>query len=272
VTTPRLPSDAIVIQSTKNPWVQSVVRLHKSSVRCEKKRFLIEGENLVSEGIRCGWPLDSIVATQKWLETSADWFRQLDSRTPQYLVSDQVMKVMATTESPDGILAVARFRDPHPEQSERPSLGLALDGLQDPGNLGTLLRSAVACGADSLVLGDGSVDPYNAKVLRSTAGQWFRMPPQQVSLDAWIKANRKNGAQVLAASMGGKSFWEWDLQGPTIFVLGNEGSGVSKQVLDQCDGVVSVPMKHNVESLNVAMTGTLLLYETVRQRNQLPRS
>jgi tRNA G18 (ribose-2'-O)-methylase SpoU len=98
------------------------------------------------------------------------------------------------------------------------------------------------------------------------------MPPQQVSLDAWIKANRKNGAQVLAASMGGKSFWEWDLQGPTIFVRGNEGSGVSKQVLDQCDGVVSVPMKHNVESLNVAMTGTLLLYETVRQRNQLPRS
>jgi TrmH family RNA methyltransferase len=271
VTQPRLPSDAIVIQSTKNPWVQSVVRLHKSSVRREKKRFLIEGVNLVSEGIRCGWPLDSIVVTQHWLETSPGWFGELDSRVPLHLVSDQVMKVMATTESPDGILAVARFREPHPEQSQRPSLGLALDGLQDPGNLGTLLRSAVACDADSVVLGDGSVDPYNPKVLRSTAGQWFRMPPQQVSLKAWLKANRENGVQVLAASMGGKSFWEWDFLGPTIFILGNEGSGVSKEVLDQCDGVVSVPMKDNVESLNVAMTGTLLLYETVRQRNQSPR-
>jgi RNA methyltransferase, TrmH family len=253
VTTPRLPSDAIVIQSTKNPWVQSVVRLHKSSVRREKKRFLIEGENLVSEGIRCGWPLDSIVVTQNWLERSPGWFGELDSRIPLHLVSDQVMKAMATTESPDGVLAVARFREPHPEQSQRPSLGLALDG-------------------DSLVLGVGSVDPYNPKVLRSTAGQWFRMPPQQVSLDAWIKANRENGVQVLAASMGGKSFWEWDLRGPTIFVLGNEGSGVSREVLEQCNGVISVPMKDNVESLNVAMTGTLLLYETVRQRNLSPRS
>jgi tRNA G18 (ribose-2'-O)-methylase SpoU len=90
-------------------------------------------------------------------------------------------------------------------------------------------------------------------------------------LKAWLTANRENGVQVLAASMGGKSFWEWDFLGPTIFILGNEGSGVSKEVLDQCDGVVSVPMKDNVESLNVAMTGTLLLYETVRQRNQSPR-
>jgi TrmH family RNA methyltransferase len=267
-----LPSDAIVIQSTKNPWVQSMVRLHKSSVRREQERFLVEGENLVSQGIRCGWPLDSIVVTQKWLETTPGWFSALDSRIPRHLVSDQVMKVVATTESPDGILAVARFQEPHREQRERPSLGLALDGLQDPGNLGTLLRSAVACDVDSLVLGDGSVDPYNPKVLRSTAGQWFRMPPQQVSLDAWIKANRENGVQVLAATMGGKAFWEWDLRGPTIFVLGNEGSGVSKEVLDQCDGVVSVPMKDGVESLNVAMTGTLLLYETVRQRHQSPRS
>jgi len=88
VTQPRLPSDAIVIQSTKNPWVQSVVRLHKSSVRREKKRFLIEGVNLVSEGIRCGWPLDSIVVTQHWLETTPGWFGELDSRVPLHLVSD----------------------------------------------------------------------------------------------------------------------------------------------------------------------------------------
>lgn len=246
--------------------VQSMVRLHKSSVRREKKRFLVEGENLVSEGIRCRWPFESITVTPKWMEGKNEWFREVVTRIPFQLVSDQVMKAIATTESPDGIIAVARFQESPLESIEKLDLGLALDGLQDPGNLGTLVRTAVACNVDRLVLGHGSVDPYNSKVLRSTAGQWFRMPPQPVSLVEWLKANRTEGVQVLAASVGGRSFWEWDLRRPTIFVLGNEGSGVSQDVLNVCNGVITVPMQEGVESLNVAMTGTLLLYETRRQR------
>ena len=252
--------------------VQSMVRLHKSTVRREKKRFLVEGENLVSEGIRCRWPFDSIAVTPKWLEGNHEWFHEVIKCIPLHLVSDQVMKAIATTESPDGIVAVARFQESPLEPKEKLDLGLALDGLQDPGNLGTLVRTAVACNVDRLMLGLGSVDPYNPKVLRSTAGQWFRLPPQPVSLVEWLKANRTEGVQVLAASMGGKSFWEWNLRRPTIFVLGNEGSGVSRDVLNVCDGVITVPIQEKIESLNVAMTGTLLLYETRRQRMHAPDS
>ena len=131
-----------------------------------------------------------------------------------------------------------------------------------------MVRAAAASSADGVYLGEGSVDPYNDKLLRSTAGLWFHRRPQQVDLSEWIGHCRDSGVQVLGASAEGQAFWTFDLQKPTLFVLGNEGSGLSSKIRQRIDHFVSVPMNAQVESLNVAMTGTLLLYEAMRQRQR----
>lgn len=260
-----------LISGAKNDWVQQIVRLHRAKERYIQRRFLIEGEHAVQEAIRTEWPIDSLVVTERYLQDRGDWIYQSASGAKLQLVSDSVLLKLVTTESPDGILAVGCFSEE--ERSNRyvakawtVPLFLAAERLQDPGNVGTLVRSAVACGADGIFLSEGSVDPYHPKVLRATAGQWFRKPPVTCALQEKIRGWKERGVQVLGAAAGGKSYWDFDLKAPTAFVLGNEGAGLSETISSLLDDVISVPMQDQVESLNVAMTGTILLYEAYRQR------
>ncbi|XZE32986.1 TrmH family RNA methyltransferase [Pirellulaceae bacterium SH501] len=260
-----------VISSAKNEWVQQVVRLHRAKDRYSQRRFLVEGEHAVQEAIRTGWPIESLIATERYLHERGDWLAHRASGPMTQPVSESVMLKLATTETPDGIIAVGCF--PDQEQNDRyafkaskGSLFLAAERLQDPGNVGTLIRSSVACGADGVFLSEGSVDPYHPKVMRATAGQWFRNPPVACALQERIRQWKEQGIRVLGAAAGGSSYWDFDLKVPTAFVLGNEGAGLSEAISSLLDDVISIPMKDQVESLNVAMTGTLLLYEAYRQR------
>jgi TrmH family RNA methyltransferase len=182
------------------------------------------------------------------------------------------LRQAATTENPDGILAIANLPDEKgfelSSNSRDWSLTIAADGVQDPGNAGTLLRMAVATGANRFFLSPDSVSPFHPKMLRSTAGQWFRLPPQAVSMDELIPHAKKFGARVLVADMRGEPIWSIDLTVPTMFVVGNEGSGVSRKTKLQADTICTIPMGSGVESLNVATAGTILLYETMRQRRE----
>ncbi|MFO0944277.1 MAG: RNA methyltransferase [Pirellulales bacterium] len=254
------------IRSPKNPWIQSLIRLHRVSERREQQRFLLEGSNLVLAAIEFGWPLDCVLTTRKWSEENGRQLHWLTSgKLSVRLVSEQVLKAVSATQTPEGVIAVA-VMDEQPNELTLPSLGLALDEVQVPGNVGTLIRAAAATSADGVYLGQGSVDPFNDKLLRSTAGLWFSNRPYQVDLPAWIDRCQNSGIQVLGASADGQPFWEIDLAQPTLFVLGNEGSGLSSGIRSQISRYVSVPMNTKVESLNVAMAGTLLLYEAMRQR------
>ncbi len=255
------------ITSLRNPSVQALVRLQRSKERIAQRRFLIEGEHALLESLAANWPLEGCIATERWVESHSKTLREALTRVSMQLVSEEVLRKIASTESPDGVVAIGRIESTRNKTSSLPSLGLAFDRIQDPGNAGTLIRSAIACNADGVYLGEGSVDPFNSKVIRSTAGQWFRKPPIEVSLREWIAQCRKGGVQVLAAEADGKSFWEMDFTQPTLFLLGNEGSGISEELRASIDETVSVPMANKVESLNVAMTGTLLLYEAFRQRS-----
>lgn len=254
----------IPINSSNNAWVQSVVKLHRSGERRKSRQFLVEGTNLVREAINSDWPLESIGATPSWLGIHRGIIEKCQVACPIRCVEDRVMRSMATTVSPDGVIAIARMQDPLPPAI--PTLGILVDALQDPGNLGTLIRSVVAAGADGIYLGEGTVDTFHPKVLRSTAGQWFKSPPYNVDLIPWIEKCLAQGVRVMATHAKGTPYWDCDLREPTLLVLGNEGSGLSPEVLDKASEIVSIPMQSGVESLNVAMTGTLLLYEAVRQR------
>jgi len=258
-----------LIESSQNPLIKSVRRLHQSSDRKSLGLFLVEGTHSVEEALAAHWPLESVFYTKRWIENRAIALDQFSPKVRCEQVSEGVLKSLATTEQPDGVVAVAMFK-PSEEgfrKFMRPkSLAVALDALQSPGNLGTLIRSAAAAGADGVYLGAGSVEATNPKVMRASAGLWFQSPPRPVELPQWLVKCKSDGMQILVAKSGGRTYWDFDLKRPTVFLLGNEGGGVSGEIGSLADDTISIPMQPGVESLNVGMSGTLLLYEAARQR------
>ena len=258
------------IHSLNNPQLKRLKRLHR--VRSDQREFLLEGTHLVTEAIASKWRLEAIYMTDAWLATHPQHLEHVPEDVEQYAVDSRWLAQAATTEHPDGILAVARLvQDKTPPFSEDPHnwrLTIALDGVQDPGNAGTILRVAVATGVDRVFLSPDSVNPIHPKFLRSTAGQWFRSPPRAVAMGELIPFAKRMGVRVLAASLQGDAIWNIDLTVPTLFLLGNEGSGVRPETQRLADGACTVPMVAGVESLNVATAGTILLYEAMRQRRR----
>ena len=148
-------------------------------------------------------------------------------------------------------------------------ISLALETLQDPGNLGTIIRTAAAAGASGLWLSEDCVDLDNPKVLRASAGQWFRLPMAvSTDLTATVREYQQAGMQVVATlPTATMTYWEVDWQRPTLIVLGNEGAGLSAEVAGLTDLQVRIPLSSGVESLNVAIAAALLLYEAKRQKS-----
>lgn len=263
----------IPLTSTQNPWIRQLRQLQQAKGRREQAAFLVEGSHLLQEALVTGWPLLAVCFTEAWVTKHPDLWQGIPAEVRQQRVSESVLKQIATTETPDGVVAIAQ-RAEESTSLVPGSLGLIMETLQDPGNLGTLIRVAAATAADGLWLSPDSVDPDHPKVLRASAGQWFRRPPQVAdSLLDWVEQLNANGIQTLAAVMDPEAelHWQLDLQQPTVFVLGNEGSGLSQNLLAACSRGVRIPMAAGVESLNVAMTGGILLYEAIRQR-QTPTS
>jgi len=247
--------------------VARVRALHQPRGRREQGLILLEGTHLVQECRRCGLQPELLVATPDWLAShgslTGDW--------PRQPVTAELLTAMASTESPDGVIAlVASAALPSPPPPPRPAtagLWLALDRLQDPGNLGTLLRTSLACGVEGLWLGEGA-DPWQPKVLRASAGASLHLPLQrQEELVTLVASALTVGWQVLAAVReGGESYWSVDWRVPSLLLLGNEGAGLAPELLAPA-GVrrVSIPHDGRVESLNVAVAGGVLLLERWRQ-------
>nr|WP_279611523.1 RNA methyltransferase [Thermostichus vulcanus] len=244
-------------------------QLQRSKGRREQGAFLVEGSHLIEEALQTGWPLQAICYTPDWGKSHAHLLENLPAAVRLQPVSPEVMAALSTTETPEGGIAVATRQEFPPPPPGSIRLGLVVETLQDPGNLGALIRVVAATGADGLWLSEDSVDPQNPKVLRASAGQWFRRPPWvQPNLPAWLQTCRQHGIRILAATLSQPEncYWDVDLTPPTLFLLGNEGAGLRETLIQQADAQVWIPMAAGVESLNVAMTGGLLLYEALRQR------
>jgi RNA methyltransferase, TrmH family len=260
----------LILTSTQNPLVKQVRRLHQAKERQQAQAFLIEGTHLLQEAFAVQHPLQLVCATETWQQHHPALWQQAIDHTRTELVTEKVLAAMATTVTPDGVIAVAD-RTTTSQPSLTGKLVLALDRLQDPGNLGTAIRSAAAAGADGIWTSADSVDLDHPKVLRASAGQWFRLPMAKTdNLLALAHTYRSNGSQIIATGMtAAVDYWQIDFTQPTFVLLGNEGQGLSIELMDVADRLVKIPMQSTVESLNVSITAALILYESRRQNSLL---
>ncbi len=234
-----------------NPRMQQLRRLSgRRSARLEDGLFMVEGPTLVAEAVASEWPIQDV-----YVEESALSLVPVGVRAT--LVRDGVLSKVMSVQTPRPIVAVAELRVlPLPPS---PSFVVIGAGLSDPGNLGTILRTAEAAGADGVVLMPGSVDPFSPKVVRSSAGAIFRMPvivdgdPHRIGLPLWG-----------TAAVGGVSYDQADLSVPLALVLGNEAHGLPDDV--HLDGLLTIAHVGHSESLNVAMAAAVLCFEIARQR------
>lgn len=257
-----------MLTSLQNPLVKQLRKLHRAKERREQQLFLLEGTHLVEEACAVGLPLITVCCTQAWQAQNSRLWQQLQNRSQRIeIVSPEVVKAIATTVEPDGIVATAERLYSQPLALK--SFGLALETIQDPGNLGTMIRTAAAAGVEGLLLSADSVDLDSPKVLRASAGQWFRLPMSvSSSLKTDILDAKKQGMQIIATvPTATQTYWDVDFKKPSLILMGNEGAGLSPQLNELADAHVTIPLSPGVESLNVAIAAALMLYEAKRQRS-----
>jgi TrmH family RNA methyltransferase len=258
-----------MLTSLQNPLVKQMRKLHRARERQEQQLFLLEGTHLLEAALMANYPLVTVFCTLTWQAKHGELWRQVtDQAQRTEVVSPEVLRAIATTVEPDGVLATSpRLSLSSPVFTR---LGLVLETLQDPGNLGTLIRTTAAAGAEGILLSADSVDPDHPKVLRASAGQWFQLPLGVSSdLATEIRHYQQQGMQVVATlPTATQSYWQVDLGPPTLILLGNEGAGLSPELSQLADLQVRIPVSPGVESLNVAIAAALILYEAKRQREE----
>ncbi|MBE9213116.1 RNA methyltransferase [Plectonema cf. radiosum LEGE 06105] len=258
-----------MLSSLQNPLVKQIRKLHSTKERHKQQLFLLEGTHLLQEACTLDYPLDIVCCTLQWQATHEQLWQQIvDKCDRAVVVSEDVIKTLATTVQPDGVVATAK-RGYQIREIPFSGLQIALEAVQDPGNLGTIIRTAAAAGASGLWLSQNSVDLDNPKVLRASAGQWFRLPMQVTEdLSATVITAKLAGIQVIATlPTANLTYWQVDWQKPSLILLGNEGAGLSTELAEMADLNVKIPLQPGVESLNVAITAALILYEAQRQKN-----
>jgi len=259
-----------VITSVHNKRVAKAVRLKKRAMREKDRRFLVEGAQAVREAIACEAAVGELfhsAAPGAGVRPVIDMARE--RRIPVSEVSEEVMARLTSTVTPQGLVAVADFVDvPLSAISGDARTIPVLVEVRDPGNAGTIVRSADAAGADALVVARSSVDLYNEKAVRATAGSLFHLPViREVDAREAVEFLRDRGFAVLAADpLGGGSIYEADLTAPTAILFGNEAHGLGEDALELADRAVRVPIPGRAESLNLAAATALVLFEAARQR------
>ncbi|MGK7932820.1 MAG: TrmH family RNA methyltransferase [Microcystaceae cyanobacterium] len=258
-----------MITSLQNPLVKQIRKLHHRKGRRSQHRFLLEGTHLVETAIQGECSLETVCYTENWQQRYGKLWEILQTKAKRLeLASPEVLKSLATTVNPDGIIATVSRFDPILPSLKQLKLGLIIDNLQDPGNLGTIIRTSAATGVESLWLSGNSVEIDHPKVLRASAGAWFKIPYQTSdNLEEIIQTAQNEGIQVIATLPNAKTiYWELDLTQPTLILLGNEGAGLSQDLVKLADQPVTIPQCKGVESLNVAIAASVILYEVTRQR------
>lgn len=261
------------VNSLQNPRVKYISRLFRPRFGKKEGRFVIEGGLMVSEALQYNWPVEQIVCTPAWQESSRGrMVLELANTGGIELVeaSQEVFGKLSATETPQGVLAVLKRRQKELDQMalENPTLIVLVDGVQDPGNVGTIIRSADAAGAHGVILLKGTADLYNPKTLRATMGSLFHIPVIEAgSIGEAQRFAKTAGLQVVAGSPSAKqTIIACDLKAPTVIAVGSESGGCSEELLSICDHIVKIPMPGLAESLNAAVAVSIILYEAVRQR------
>ncbi len=256
-----------MLTSTTNPTIKQVRALQaRSRSRREAGAFVVEGMRLVEEAVQAEWNTQFVLYTPGLDERGEDIITTYQQRGVELIaVSPGVMQHASDTQSPQGILAVLSMKSlPTPASAD---FILILDGVRDPGNMGTLLRTALAAGIDAVWLHPGVVDAYSPKVVRAAMGAHFHLPIEVLSWeDIQKRAASLNLTLFLADSADGEPYTRAAFERPLGLILGGEAHGASDQAWAMDPQPVHIPMPGRAESLNAAIAGAILLFEVVRQR------
>ncbi len=266
---------SININSPNNPLLKEFKRLLKSRhYRYKMQQIALEGPNLVREALKAGLTPSVVFYTRDYFESDGKkWLANLDPAVKQLELPAPLFKRIADTETPQAVAAIVPF---NPGKRIKISAGsmqlvLVLDRLQDPGNMGTIIRTAAAAGVDAVYYTSGSVDPYSPKALRAAAGNIFSLPielsREPLELIGTLKRNK---IQLIAADANAdQNYWSADYRQPTALVVGNEAGGISPRLCAEVDFSISIPLAGNSESLNASVATGVILYEIIRQRKVL---
>lgn len=255
-----------MITSVRNPKVAAALRLHKRAFRERGRAFLVEGARALTEALDSPQALDALFGSDPSHPLVG---RARAAGIPTTHVTEQVMSRLSRTVTPQGLIGISRFVDvPLEALPPSPACVAVLHAVRDPGNAGTVLRSADAAGADAVVFSSSSVDVYNAKTVRASAGSLFHVPVVRgVETPTAVGALRSRGCRILAMDAKGEAdLEEVDLVDPVAFVFGNEAWGLPEDVARLADATVRVPIAGGAESLNLAAAATVCLFEWARQR------
>ena len=251
-----------LITSPGNPLIKQARALHQKKARNESGLFLVEGVHHVGEVVEAGWEVESILYSSGVL--TSPFAHDLITRfsfKPQP-VTAQVMESLADKDNPQGIIAIVHQKKSQLKDINPITRAVALVSPQDPGNVGTILRTMDAVGADVLFLLDGGVELYHPSVIRASMGTIFWKPIVQTSFDEFLKWARQGNYQLIGTSAKADVDYHTLVpQTPWILILGNEQKGLAKDQTAACDVTVSLPMQGRVSSLNLAVAAGVLLYQ-----------
>jgi TrmH family RNA methyltransferase len=258
------------VNSRQNTAVKELRAAFHSGAPTDDGHSAIEGMHLIEEAIRSGLRFKTVFFSESAQARSNKLLPQLAAQVEILLLPDDVFASAVLTDAPQGVAALVKLktfklvdmlRAPNP-------LFLGVAGLQDPGNLGTILRSAEAFGANGVLVGEKTVSPWNPKVIRGSSGSVFRLPVVKVEWPSAVEALHEKGVKIWATSSHkGEPLHDVDLSGPSIVIVGGEGAGISRELLAAVDGTLAIPHSSKVESLNAGIAASIVMYEASRQRD-----
>jgi len=259
-----------LIEGRHNAIVKDLRRAFDRGELTEDSCFAIEGSKILEEAIRSSLKIKAVFFSASAENKSERLLPQLGAHVETLLLPDKLFTTAVPSDSPQGVAALVRFKELSADEVLAKAAGgplLVIAGVQDPGNLGTILRSAEAFGAGGVLLGEGTVSPFNPKVLRGSAGSVFRLPFARVKLDSALTSLKAQGSRLLATSSHkGKALPEADLTGSIAIFIGSEGAGLARELIAKMDELLAIPHSPTVESLNAGVAASIVMYEVARQR------
>lgn len=252
-----------MITSKANELVKHVKALHIKKERDEKNEFIVEGKKMVKEALDANFEIIKIIACEELLKEKFD-IRKCDVE----YVSRNIFEYISDTQTPQGILAIVKKPENIKEYGEKI---FALDSVQDPGNVGTIIRTLDSVGINTLLLSENCADEYNMKVIRSTMGAIFRVKMyREPNLRETLLDLQEKGYKVIVTDLNTKAnLFEYEFPPKAIVVIGNESNGVSEEIKNIADERVKIPMIGGTESLNAGVAASLMAYEILRKDNHM---
>ncbi len=259
------------VEGRHNPLLKEVRKAFAHAQCTEDGYCAIEGLHIVEEAVRSGLKFRAALFSDSAATLAKRLLPQFGAHVETAILPDKIFAGVVPSETPQGVAALVRFKAFNLEDVlSRAQAGalVAIAGVQDPGNLGTILRSAEAFEAGGILLGEGTASHFNSKTIRASAGSVFRLPIVKTALTENLRARLGQGIRLIATSSHkGTALPDAKLTGPLAIFVGNEGSGLSRDLLRQMDEIVVIPHSSKVESLNAGVAASLVLYEAARQRD-----